>query len=353
MSSIFTKQFLRKPLIIVIILAIILWLLSLAIPILFAYCTALLLEPFITKVCTKVKLRRKFVIPIFFLLFFSLLTLLSSLAFFIFWKQSSAFLLRMPHYMNELSAFWIQLQSKLTSQTYQLPLEIVTNIQTLISKSLVALESFVMSLIQYDYLTSFISSLPDLLFDIIIFSITLYMFLLDLPAINKKLLAPLQHNMRNNIYFIGSKVKLAFIGFFKAQFVIGILIFTASVICFTLLKVPFPVILALVLVILDVIPFLDSFLLLAPWAVYAVLTGQYLMAFSILALALLLFFIRRIIEPKIIGDKVGLSSLTTLISMFIGFKIFGILGILLGPLVIVGIMAVFEKSPLKKLPPTL
>ncbi len=55
------------------------------------------------------------------------------------------------------------------------------------------------------------------------------------------------------------------------------------------------------------------------------------------------------IEPKIIGDKIGLSSLSTFIAMFIGFKIFGFLGILIGPLLFVVVLSLLQ--PTTKNPP--
>ena len=55
------------------------------------------------------------------------------------------------------------------------------------------------------------------------------------------------------------------------------------------------------------------------------------------------FLVRRMIEPKIIGDKIGLSSLNTFIAMFIGFKIFGFIGILIGPLLVVVVLSLFNQ----------
>jgi len=62
------------------------------------------------------------------------------------------------------------------------------------------------------------------------------------------------------------------------------------------------------------------------------------------------FLVRRMIEPKIIGDKIGLSSLSTFIAMFIGFKIFGFLGILIGPLLFVVVLSLIQPTT-KNLPP--
>ena len=59
------------------------------------------------------------------------------------------------------------------------------------------------------------------------------------------------------------------------------------------------------------------------------------------------FLVRRMIEPRVIGNKVGLSSLTTFIAMFIGFKMFGFSGILIGPLLVVVIVSLFNQTSIK------
>ena len=76
------------------------------------------------------------------------------------------------------------------------------------------------------------------------------------------------------------------------------------------------------------------------------------MSLLLIALTVILFLIRRMIEPKIIGDKIGLSSLSTFIAMFVGFKIFGFLGILIGPLLVVVALSLFNQPSIKNLPPT-
>lgn len=352
MTTFFQKPFFRHPIILISIGLVLLWLLSLSLPIILAYLTALLLEPIVLKIGKRLRFKRNANVSIFFALFFIISILVCLFVGYIAKKQFSAFLIQIPEYINQLSAFWIQIQSKLAIYTHRLPLELVTQIQTLISRGLSSLENFAFSLTNLNYWSSFITHLPTLLFDVLIYWIILYMLLLELPSINKKLLSPIPFHHQQKIILIAQRVKIALFGFIKAQILVAICIFTVASLAFFLLKVPFPFILALLLVILDVIPFLDSFILLGPWAFYKVLTGEYLFAVALIILTVLLFLIRRMIEPKIIGDQIGLSSLSTIISMFIGFKIFGFLGILIGPLLIVIIITLINPPPLKNLPPT-
>lgn len=348
----FKRPFFRHPIIVIAIGLIILWFLSLSLPILLAYVTALLLEPLIIRMSKRFRKKRKIVVSIFWLLFFCITLLLCIFLGYISWKQFSSFIIHIPDYLNQLSAIWIQIQSKLASYTYHLPLDLVTQIQFMIARALSSIEKFALSLTNINVWSSLLTHIPSRLFDIFVYWIVLYMLLLDLPSINRKLLAPIPFHYHQKILFTAARVKVALIGFMKAQLLVGICIFAVATIAFFLLKTPFPFILALLIVVLDIIPFLDSFILLLPWAIYKAFTGDYIFAIALVVLTVILFLIRRMIEPKIIGNKIGLSSLSTFIAMFIGFKIFGFLGILIGPLLVVVALSLFNQSAIKNLPPS-
>ncbi|WP_223552796.1 sporulation integral membrane protein YtvI [Lysinibacillus sphaericus] len=352
MLQFFKSPFFRHPIIVIAIAIAILWIISLSLPILLAYVTALLLEPVIIRISKRFRKKRKVVASIFFMFFLSMTLLLCIFVIFISWKQFSTFIIQIPEYLNQLSAIWIQIQSKLSNYTYQLPLDLVIQIQLMIAQGLTAIEKFALSLTSVNVWSSLLTYIASRLFDIFVYWIVLYMFLLELPTINRKMLTPIPFHYHQKILFIGQRVKLALFGFIKAQFLVSICIFAIALGTFYFLKTPFPLILALLLVILDFIPFLDSFILLIPWAIYKVFTGDYVFVAVLVILTIVLFLVRRMIEPKVIGNKIGLSSLTTFIAMFIGYEIFGFFGILIGPLLVVVFLSLFNQTSIKNLPPS-
>ncbi|WP_083226893.1 MULTISPECIES: sporulation integral membrane protein YtvI [Lysinibacillus] len=352
MLQFFKSPFFRHPIIVIAIAIAILWIISLSLPILLAYVTALLLEPVIIRISKRFRKKRKVVASIFFMFFLSMTLLLCIFVIFISWKQFSTFIIQIPEYLNQLSAIWIQIQSKLSNYTYQLPLDLVIQIQLMIAQGLSAIEKFALSLTSVNVWSSLLTYIASRLFDIFVYWIVLYMFLLELPTINRKMLTPIPFHYHQKILFIGQRVKLALFGFIKAQFLVSICIFAIALGTFYFLKTPFPLILALLLVILDFIPFLDSFILLIPWAIYKVFTGDYVFVAVLVILTIVLFLVRRMIEPKVIGNKIGLSSLTTFIAMFIGYEIFGFFGILIGPLLVVVFLSLFNQTSIKNLPPS-
>ncbi|MGE7913901.1 sporulation integral membrane protein YtvI [Lysinibacillus xylanilyticus] len=352
MLQFFKSPFFRHPIIVIAITIAIIWIISLSLPILLAYVTALLLEPVIIRISKRFRKKRKVVASIFFMFFLCMILLLCIFVIFISWKQFSTFIIQIPEYLNQLSAIWIQIQSKLSNYTYQLPLDLVIQIQLMIAQGLSSIEKFALSLTSVNVWSSLLTYIASRLFDIFVYWIVLYMFLLELPTINRKMLTPIPFHYHQKILFIGQRVKLALFGFIKAQFLVSICIFAIAFGTLYFLKTPFPLILALLLVILDVIPFLDSFMLLIPWAIYKAFTGDYVFVAVLVILTIVLFLVRRMIEPKVIGNKVGLSSLTTFIAMFIGYEIFGFFGILIGPLLVVVFLSLFNQTSIKNLPPS-
>jgi len=346
------SPFFRHPIIVIAIGIAILWFISLSLPILLAYVTALLLEPVIIRISKRFRKKRKIVASIFFMIFSIVTLLLCILIIFISWKQFSIFIIDIPEYLNQLSAIWIQMQSKLSNYTHRLPLDLVIQIQLMIAQALSSIEKYALSLTNVNVWSSLLTYITSRLFDIFVYWIVLYMFLLELPNINRKMLAPISFHYQQKILFIGQRVKLALFGFMKAQFFVGICILAISFGTFYFLKTPFPLVLSLLLVILDFVPFLDSFILLLPWALYKAFTGDYIFAVMLVVLTIALFLVRRMIEPRVIGNKVGLSSLTTFIAMFIGFEMFGFVGILIGPLLFVVVQSLFNQTSIKNLPPS-
>ncbi len=75
--------------------------------------------------------------------------------------------------------------------------------------------------------------------------------------------------------------------------------------------------------------------MLIPWAVYEYIAGSVFLGSGLVVMFLLISIVRRIIEPKVLGNAVGINALAALISMYVGFKLFGVMGLILGPVAVV------------------
>jgi sporulation integral membrane protein YtvI len=102
-----------------------------------------------------------------------------------------------------------------------------------------------------------------------------------------------------------------------------------------ILRVDYPLAIALLIVLVDILPVLGTSAVLIPWAVYSFLAGNAQLGIGLVILWLVILIFRRLIEPKIIGDAVGINALAALISMYVGFKLVGAVGLILGPIVVI------------------
>lgn len=129
--------------------------------------------------------------------------------------------------------------------------------------------------------------------------------------------------IENVLKMLGGYLLILFITFIELFF--GLLI----------LKIPYAGIVALIIAVFDILPVVGTGTILIPWFFIDLALGKTGEAIGILIVFLVITIVRNVLEPKIIGERIGLFPLVTLISMYVGLKLFGIYGMLLVPLTIV------------------
>jgi len=122
----------------------------------------------------------------------------------------------------------------------------------------------------------------------------------------------------------------AFGGYFKAQFKIMIVITIILFVGLELLGVSYSFIIALIIAFLDLLPVLGTGTVLGPWTVIEIFNGDYLFAVGLVALYIICQVVKQVLQPKMVGDSIGMNPLLTLFFMFVGYKFGGMIGLILG-----------------------
>lgn len=117
-------------------------------------------------------------------------------------------------------------------------------------------------------------------------------------------------------------------GYLKAQLKIEIWMYFLLLVGLGILKVNYFVLIALGIAILDILPFLGTGTVLIPWAVIRILTAEYKTAIGLLVIWGVGQLARQLIQPKIVGDSIGVPPLPTLFLLFIGYKVGGVVGMI-------------------------
>ena len=122
----------------------------------------------------------------------------------------------------------------------------------------------------------------------------------------------------------------AFGGYFKAQFKIMLVLTLIMFIGFEILRVKYSFLFAFGIAFLDLLPVFGTGAVLWPWAVVDVISGNYFNAIGLVIIYLVCQVVKQLLQPKMVGDSIGLNPLMTLVFMFTGYRLYGILGMIIG-----------------------
>ncbi|MCL2564544.1 MAG: sporulation integral membrane protein YtvI [Defluviitaleaceae bacterium] len=131
-----------------------------------------------------------------------------------------------------------------------------------------------------------------------------------------------------------SSVKVAFGGYVKAQLILAGIAFVVVFIALLIVRQEYAFLIALLAALFDLVPLLGTATILVPWGILEILGGNLFYGVFLILLSLTFFFIRRIMEPKVMGTQTGLHPLVALSSIYAGWRIFGVLGAILGPILV-------------------
>ena len=175
---------------------------------------------------------------------------------------------------------------------------------------------------------SFAKRIPSILISVIVTIISAYFFIADRENIiiwAKRIFPdPIVHRMT----MVTDNLKYAVGGYFKAQFKIMAVVFLILLVGFEILDVHFSILLALAIAFLDFLPFFGTGTALIPWAVYEFLTGDYKRVLALVVLYGVTQLVRQLIQPKLVGDSIGLTPLFTLVLLYTGYRVEGIFGMI-------------------------
>lgn len=128
-----------------------------------------------------------------------------------------------------------------------------------------------------------------------------------------------------------SVLKITF-SYLKAQLIIESIIFCVLLTGFLILKVDYAAVLAFITAIVDAVPIFGTGTVLIPISLFHFLSGNTVLGWGILVLYGVALLVRQLCEPKIVGTKLGIHPLATVFSLYLGMKLFGFPGLILGPI---------------------
>lgn len=188
----------------------------------------------------------------------------------------------------------------------------------------------------------FVMLVPNIMIYIIITFLATLFLVTDRRTIARYLTDLFPNELVAKVSSVVSKSFKSLGSYLKAVCIMICITFIELLIAFIVLKQPYPLTLALIVAVVDALPILGTGTILIPWAIYSAITGNIGMGVALLVVYLIITVIRQLIEPKVVSENIGVHPFITLLAMYVGLKIFGLFGLIVGPVVMIIFKNVFE-----------
>lgn len=313
-------------------------------PFLVAFIISLMIEPAIKFIMAKTKLTRRTSSIIIFIVVSAII--LGSLTWILItlFSESSSLLQGLNNYFDKA---YIQLQNLMASFQFDkihVSDEVLNVIQNSTGDLLETASNWMRNLLTS--LINLVTSLPSIAICVGISVVALYFICVDKIYI----LDQVEHHLPKVwVRKIGRHLKdliQTLGGYLKAEAMLVLASFVISLIGLYILqfvgfKIEYPLLMALFIGFVDALPILGSGTVMIPWAIICAINGDINLGIAVIVLLIVMSVARQILEPKLVSKNIGVHPIFTLIAMYTGFKVIGIMGLLIGPIVLIIVKNIF------------
>lgn len=194
------------------------------------------------------------------------------------------------------------------------------------------------------FLSGAVSVVPRALLFLLVSVIASAYFAVGLEEVN----AAVKRILPSGTCEILVKIKDGFISslmkYLRSYLLLLVITFFEMLVGLLLLRAPYPLVVAIVIAILDLLPIVGVGAVLIPWSVWSLCIGKTAFGVGLAVLFVFHAILREVIEPKIIGKNLGMHPLLTLVFIYLGYSLFGVVGIILVPVFTVLVNIVFDKN---------
>jgi len=307
-------------------------------PFLIAVIISLLVEPIIKKIVKKTKLTRKVSAVIVILTIFSILVGLIAWGIITLITESTDLLQKLNLYIENIYTKVNEIVSKIDNRENKIPKEFTEFLTATFNNSIEKI-----SIYATEVLTKTLQSLTKIPVLGIYTAITIlstYFICTDKFYIVDQL----EHHLpktwvrRFTVHFKGITQTLG--NYLKAESILIIITFLILIVSLYILtflnfSITYPFLIALLTAFVDALPILGAGTVLIPWAIISASTGNINLSICLIVIYIILLVTRQIIEPKIVSNQIGIHPIFTLLSMYTGFKILGVVGLFIGPIILI------------------
>ena len=172
-------------------------------------------------------------------------------------------------------------------------------------------------------------SIPTLIIATFVAILSAYFFVAERENVIAWFKKVIPESVYQRLTMVVSNFKFSVGGYFKAQFKIMGVVGAILLVGLSILKIKYVIVFSIIIAFLDFLPFLGTGTAFVPWCIYTFLVGDYKRLIFLIILYATTQIVRQLIQPKLVGDEVGLKPLPTLVFIYIGYKLGGVLWMIL------------------------
>jgi sporulation integral membrane protein YtvI len=181
----------------------------------------------------------------------------------------------------------------------------------------------------FEGMGNMVGSIANIVISTIMCILSAYCFIADREWMHNFVDKYLPKSISQKYDIFVSSLRRAVGGYFKAQLRIEIWMYILLLVGLMILNVRYAFLIALLMAFLDFLPFFGTGIVLVPWAVITLIGGNYIRAIGFIVIWGVGQFFRQLIQPKIMGDSIGVEPIPTLFLLFAGYRIAGVVGMLI------------------------
>lgn len=320
-------------------------------PFLVAALISVINEPVVCFLESRAKINRKLSSIICLTLSICIIAALTVLVLFNIYSELIKLQRNLPSYIDSISCILTGYYSRVSTFYDNLPYQAQGSFKENLIVFLPKMQGLITSIASS--IISSITSLPRLGIFVTVTLLSSYFISSDKKNIRNFLYRQIPKASQKKFHNVKKGTLASIFGYFRAQLIIMAVTFVISTLGFIIIKSEYALLMGLITALADGIPLLGSGIIMVPWIIWNFITGNYRMGFGLSSVYLFAIIVRQIIEPKIVSNQTGLHPLATLISMYFGLMIFGIIGIFIGPIIMIfikslhssGIITIWNESP--------
>lgn len=320
-------------------------------PFLIAFIISTLIEPLVSLLTKKLKFSRRLASAVALLFVVAAFGFIVVIAISRLVSEIVSISRVLPDYFTDLYNNIDILIRKGTDIYLGLPKEVTNNIENVIANLSQSLAKITTSF--FTGILNTAISVPQALIFTLVTILSTYFIASDRERIAGYFAAQVPESWINKFRSIRNDMFSALFGYIRAQLILMTITFTELYTGFLVIGLKHPLILALMISIVDALPILGTGGILVPWSIYEFLTGDIRLGVSILLIYVIVLIVRQMIEPKVLGQQIGVHPLLTLIAMYTGLQLLGVIGLIIGPVSLLLLKNIFsgflKNKPLKEI----